>query len=209
MIVRVIWWIALAALGLVAGAAQLDREARFSPLYSLKVPQAFRGFSQFHIARLAIAGDNSQVARDEARRLIRVRPMPAEHLSVLAMAASANDDIDTTLRALEAAATRGWRDPISQKAVIEAAITDGNYEQAAQRLVAMWSLGLIDEPLRSNTSRMFETAEGRIAFSQAMPVSKRWRRNFEARNKSTIAPERLQAMLEGSEEGILDAGEAE
>lgn len=196
MIFRVIWCGSLFVLALCVSAAQIDRQARFDPEYAMLVPKPFRGFSQLHVARMAMAGDDAQIAHDQTRQLVRVRPLPAAHLTALALAASANGDGEMALRALESAASRGWREPMSQMAVVEASLLDGNYDQAAQRLVALWSVDGRRERLGSLTARMFESPEGRAAFAQVMPDTERWQRNFASQAKLDVEAEVLEQVLQ-------------
>lgn len=195
MIGRILWCAGLLGVALSVSAAQIDRQSRFDPEFSALVPDGFRGFSQVHLARAAMAGDNPQIAQDQTRELVRVRPIPAEHLSALAVAASVNGDEQTAIQALEAAASRGWREPVSQTAVVEASLLSGNYDQAAQRLIALWLVDNGQERLVNYTARLFETAEGRAAFSRFLPSSQGWRRNFVAQMKGALDPEIIEQVI--------------
>ena len=50
------------------------------------VPELFRSAAQFPIAANALAGPDPVLALSEAEKLVIRRPMPAEHLRVLAQA---------------------------------------------------------------------------------------------------------------------------
>ena len=84
--IRWLWRIALGMLSLVAIGAQLDRASYLRPELAILVPQPFRSFAQPTTALVALATGDSTTARAEAQRLVRRRPIPAEHLFTLAMA---------------------------------------------------------------------------------------------------------------------------
>lgn len=84
MIGRIMWIAALLALGLITALAQVDRSSRFDPVLAHAVPAPFRGFAQASLAGQAVAAGSGAAAADLARDLVRVRPMPAENLALLA-----------------------------------------------------------------------------------------------------------------------------
>ena len=58
---RVVWWIALGALALIAIGAQMDRQSRYSPALASHVPGAFQSFALAHEAAAALdRGDNPE-----------------------------------------------------------------------------------------------------------------------------------------------------
>lgn len=144
MIGRVAWIASLGAIALVATFAQLDRSARFAPQLAASVPAPFRGFAAEQLARQAVLAGDAEASMREARALLRARPMPAEHLALLARANLLAGNGDVALAALQAAAARGWREPFAQRAMAEAALESGDVEIAGQRIAALRSTQAID-----------------------------------------------------------------
>ncbi|MAY20103.1 MAG: hypothetical protein CL955_05750, partial [Erythrobacteraceae bacterium] len=73
----------LAGIAIVTAGLQLDRQARKTPAMAQSVPEIVRSSAQLPVAAGALSSDNPQYALAEAERLIRRRPMPAEHLRLL------------------------------------------------------------------------------------------------------------------------------
>jgi hypothetical protein len=190
MIIRVGWISALIALALVTTFAQMDRSSRFNPALAPLVPQPFRGFAQARLTEMAVQAQDGQRAQELARELVRVRPIPAENLTLLSQANLLAGDVDGGLGALELAGTRGWREPFSQRAMAQAALLVGNVEAASQRIAALMATGRleaaeIDQLLVALTT----TPEGRAALAARLAEGGHWQRNFVGRGRVMIGPE--------------------
>ncbi|WP_404480177.1 hypothetical protein [Novosphingobium sp. BL-52-GroH] len=135
-------WVALFLVAAILAAGfELDRQARKDPAVAALVPQPFRGYALETLAREAYRGGNYAAAASFARALVERRPVPAESLSLYADGLIATGDLDAALPAVELAAQRGWRDRSTQRVVILSAIQAGDWQVAAQRLLALWRQG--------------------------------------------------------------------
>ncbi|WP_271079235.1 hypothetical protein [Aurantiacibacter sp. MUD61] len=174
---RVIWIGALLALAAVVIFAQLDRASRFQPHLAPLVPRAFSGFAAEQRSREAIAAGYGETAVREASRLIARRPLPAEHLALLSLAATQNGDQALALAAMEASATRGWRVPVAQLASARAALSAERYDLAAQRIAALLSTGSLPDETHALLAELITSAEGRAAMAERYAAEGHWQAN--------------------------------
>lgn len=124
------------AIAAVAVVSQIDRSARVRPALIAYVPEGFGGFADEKAARLlSVTDPESAMARGEA--LLRQRPIEAANLSAYALAAVEADEVAQAGQALTLAAQRGWRDSYTQVTVIGSALTNQQWEVAAQRVDAL------------------------------------------------------------------------
>lgn len=177
MILRVIFTLALSALAVLVSLAQVDQQARISPSAAMMVPDFFSGNSARERSKFALQVGQPQIALEEARVQIGLRPIPAESLTVLALAALANEDAEQAELALGAASRRGWREPISQLASGQSALQQGMYDIAAKRIVALLSSGNLQEPSYMLLAQLLEEPSGRTAFAERLAVFGRWQDN--------------------------------
>ena len=190
MIARLIVTAALVGLALVAGGSQLDRTSRFAPQLAPAVPAPFRGFALSRLTEQAVAARNGAQAVALARELVRVRPLPAENLALLSQAALVNGDVPLGLAALEEAGKRSWREPLSQSALAQAALADGNAEAAALRVSALLATGTLErEVLGSLVAALTATPEGREALAARMAEKGYWQRNFGPIAEAALDPQ--------------------
>lgn len=138
MIARILWLALLSALAGVTTMLQLDRQAELSPALAPLVPQPLRGYAQARIAATGIGAKDSAAALEEARRLVQRRPVPAEHLTLLAIAQAKAGMTDQAGLTIQIAAQRGWRDPLAQEAVLRLALAAGDKPEAARRYTALF-----------------------------------------------------------------------
>lgn len=171
--------IALLALGTasVVALAELDQQSRLSPTLAPIVPASFSGNAARERSKLALQLGEADLAVAEARQQLSLRPMPAESLTILALAALQAGDEGTGSRALEAASRRGWREPISQLASAQGAFEQGQYEIASQRIVALLSTGSLPEPTVALLARLVAVPEGQEAMATRMASFGRWQGN--------------------------------
>jgi hypothetical protein len=110
---RVVWIAGLTVVAAIMAQLQFDRQA----LQDLEIGQwvgaTFRGNLQVQEVVQALGGDDPAGALGEARQLVRHRPVPAEHLALLAQACFKADEVETAALAVHIAVQRGWRDPIA------------------------------------------------------------------------------------------------
>lgn len=175
---RVAWWALLASVAVVAAFAQLDRASQRRPELVPAVPHPFRSFAQQHAALMALAGADPRAARAETERLVRIRPMPAEHLYLLALADLRGGDLVGYARAFEQSTTRGWRARPVQQAAARAALDAGNPEAAANRVAALWALDASDPAVPALTRSLLATERGRAAFAAKLAGTKVWQNSY-------------------------------
>lgn len=161
MMGRIAWFAGLLVLAAVTIGLQLDRQSALNPALAGMVPAPLRAFAQTHVAVSASEGEDAAAALSEARRLIRRRPVPAEHLALLAVAQARADMTEQAGVTIQMAARRGWREPVSQQAMLRLALAAGDEAEAARRYVALLLLSdTPDELLQELGSQLFVTPEG-------------------------------------------------
>lgn len=194
---RLVWIAVLAALGVVTTFAQLDRSSRFSPGLAPLVPAMFRGFAQQKLTEYALLSHDDEQALRLARGLVRVRPLPAENLSLLSQAAVRAGDADLAYAALEAAGGRGWREPASQLAMAHAALLVENWDGASQRIVALIAVGKLERELIDPLLLALTSHEGgRAAMSRRLAEQGHWQANFVPLAANRMPPQDYADMLE-------------
>lgn len=201
MIGRVFWLALLAALAMVATLAQLDRASRSAPAIAPLVPAPFQGFAAERLSEAAIAAEDGTAALKAATRLVHARPLPAEHLRLLAQAAALRDDQERAIAALEAATTRGWRDPVVQLAAGQSALMQGQYEAATQRLGAMFASNIAPQQRDALMAELVKSPGGRDAFARYLAVPTRGRDAAITMAGRTISPEVLAPILAQADSG--------
>lgn len=138
MIGRAIWYAVLGAIAVVTVGLQLDRQSETTPALADKVPVPLRNHAQKQLALRAIETGGSDEALAEAKRLVERRPVPAEHLSLLALAEAKAGQQQQALMTIQMAAKRGWREPLAQEAVLRLALANGDMPEAARRYAALF-----------------------------------------------------------------------
>ena len=186
--IRWLWRIALGMLALVAIGAQLDRASYLRPELAILVPQPFRSFAQPTTALVALATGDSTTARAEAQRLVRRRPIPAEHLFTLAMAEGRAGHPQLFSEAFRAASTRGWRYAPLQVAAAQAALAGGDVKGAANRVAALWAEGADNSSVEPLTKSLLEAPGGPEAFALPLAQTRVWSDNFVGRALGVASP---------------------
>lgn len=137
MIARTVWVVLCGALAFATLQLQLDRQAAREPEYARFVLEPFRANAQFIRTARELYGQDTDAALAEARILVQRRPIPAEHLTLLAGAYYQDEQIDRASLAVQFAAQRGWRDTVAQEARLRLALEAGDEAEAARRFVAL------------------------------------------------------------------------
>ena len=195
MIGRWLFRAMLVLLAVVASAVQLDQQSGRDPALAPMVPEFVSGQAARARAGAAMRSGDGSTALAEARRQLALRPMPAEGLTLLALAAVSANDEDLALEALGAAGKRGWREPIAQLASGEAALQQGEHAIAAQRAVALLATGNLTDPARNLIARLLTTPDGRAAFARQLANGGHWRANALASLGGAVAPDDWQDTL--------------
>jgi len=189
-VIRKALWLGIwLAIGLVAVFLQIDREARRKPYLAENVPTVFRGFANAQRALAALSADQSQAAFDHAAMLVRYRPVPAEHMSLLALAAAANGRDALANRAILVSAARGWRDPVAQLVVLKGAIDAGEWEVAADRLTALWAADATGEIVEEGSQLLAASPEGRKVLAARLAQDPVWRDRYLGWAAAKLPPE--------------------
>lgn len=201
MIGRVIWIALILGAAAVTSYAQLDRQARYSPALAANVPDAFRAFAQTHVTVSALQGKNPEAALQEAKRLVERRPVPAEHLRLLALAHYEAGTPNQAAVAIQLAAKRGWRDLPAQEAMLRLALEAGDGAEAARRYAAILQNNagsndvLIDlgEQVFSGDEENAEAA--RLTMTTLLASGARWQSRFIDRGARSLPPDAFVEIL--------------
>ncbi|GGE01588.1 hypothetical protein GCM10011515_21640 [Tsuneonella deserti] len=177
----------LAAIAVIAVCAQLDRASYLKPQLSVVVPKPFRSFAQPTLALIALAGGDTASAEIEARRLVRRRPMPAEHLFTLAMADLRSGRPAAFAATFRAASTRGWRYAPLQVTAAQAALASGDLAGAANRIAALWAENPTHPSSVPLTRQLLAMKGGPEAFAIPLANTHVWSSNF-VRRAASLAP---------------------
>lgn len=137
MIGRILWASLIAVLALITAQLQLDRQSAREPVFARFVADPFRANAQFVVAARALYNQETERALAETRKLVERRPIPAEHLTLLAGAYYQGQQIEPASLAVQFAAQRGWRDPVAQEARLRLALEAGDRAEGARRFVAL------------------------------------------------------------------------
>lgn len=191
MIGRFVWILLLAGIAIVTAQLQLDRQALRDPELGEMVAEPFKGNAQFTTARAALAADDPAFALEQARKLVARRPVPAEHLTLLAQAYVKAGEIEPAAQAVQIAAGRGWRDPVAQEAMARLAINAGDLPEATRRFTALMVLGVQnDELLADLADTIFAEPQGPAYDTLVTMLSEteRWKGTFLRRAPGVMPP---------------------
>lgn len=195
---RLIWWAALLVIAVVTIGLQLDKQSEANPSLAPLVPAALRNFAQTNIVAGALDGNDSALALAEARKLVRQRPVPAEYLTLLAVAQTKAGQGEAAALTIQIAGQRGWRDPLAQESVLRLALAAGDKAEAARRYAALFlsdstpdalleELGptVLDEPGGPGQQTMVTIVSG----------TERWRSVFLRRGVQVMPPAAFTAIV--------------
>lgn len=178
---RFVWYASLAIVALVTASLQIDRESARNPALAPLVPEAMRSFAQVPIAqRSAQVAGQDQSLRD-AKLLVQRRPVPAETLRILAMAQFSAGQSDAGIKTIQIAAQRGWRDPLTQSAMLQIAMSAGDEAEAARRFTALMLRPEIgDTELHDVAASLFALPDSAAALTliDILAGTERWQNAF-------------------------------
>jgi hypothetical protein len=189
MITTALWRIAIIAVTLVTIGVQFDRQARATPAIAASVPEPFRAFAQAAIAVNALQGSDPELALREAQYLVAVRPVPAEHIRLLAQAQFAAGQLADGSVTIQVAAQRGWRDPLAQEAMLRLAIAADDQAEAARRYAALFLRRDTDDAtlVEVGPAVLAEPrGPGRQTLTEIVGGGERWHNQFLRRGARTI-----------------------
>lgn len=197
MIGRIVWFAAVAAIGLLTAALQFDLRARSAPEVASLVPAPLRNYAQVQIAQQAMAGSDAALALAEAERLVTRRPVPAEYLTLLAAAQFKANQPEAGARTIQIAGQRGWRDPVAQEAVMRIALVAGDKPEAARRYAALFLREDAPEALLQTFGpQVLDDADGlgQRTFVAIVVGGDRWHATFLRRGARLMPPKAFSAI---------------
>jgi hypothetical protein len=202
MIGRIIWWAALLAMALVTAALQIDKQSEVSPELAPLVPGPLRNFAQTQLAAAAAAdGSDPAMALAEARKLVRRRPVPAEYLTLLAVAQTKAGQGEAAGLTIQIAAQRGWREPLAQESVLRLALAAGDKPEAARRYAALFLRDATPEALLEELGpAVLEATDGpgQQTMSEIVSGAERWHVRFLRRGARVMPPKAFSAIAVAS-----------
>lgn len=199
--IRAVWITLMAGIAVCAVGAELDRASRREPALTAIVPGPFRSFAQERLTTTVVRSGTPEIAIETARTLVRRRPLPSEHLSLLAIAEERNGDRAGSGLLIQAAARRGWRDSIAQQAMFDIALGAGDPAEASRRLAALWSQNEDQVPLGDLTTRLLATPQGRQAMAETLKTPGRWQKAFLSHSSENMSKELAQTIAEANRAG--------
>lgn len=185
--------------------SELDRASRRKPALAGIVPHPFRNFAQERLTLAQVRSIEPAKALDSARLLVARSPIPAEHLTLLAIAEERQGNRDASVQLIQEAAQRGWRDPIAQQAMFDIALAADDVVQASQRFAALYATHEDQAPLLEMRDRLLATARGREAFGHTLAEGGRWTTAFLRNSLRDLAPTTVQSIILAKKRGaVLD-----
>lgn len=181
----------LLALALLTTFLQLDRQSEITPALAAMVPEPLRGYAQVQIAGAAAESEDSALGLAEARRLVRRRPVPAEHLTLLALAQTRAGEVEQAGLTVQIAGQRGWREPLAQEAVLRLALEAGDKPEAARRYTALFLRGATPDALLREVGPavLDETGgPGQQTLVDIISGTDRWNEMFLRRGVKVMSP---------------------
>lgn len=197
MIGRIVWLVALLATALVTTALQVDKQSEVTPALAALVPAPFRNYAQTQIAMQAAARDDPARALTEAQTLVAQRPVPAEYLSLLAVAQVKAGQVEQAGLTIQIAGQRGWREPVAQEAVLRLALNAGDTAEAARRYAALFLRTETPDALLIELGpQVFDTPGGPSEQTLAAIVAggERWHSQFLRRGALVMPPAAFSAV---------------
>ncbi|MEE4200915.1 hypothetical protein [Erythrobacter sp.] len=201
MIGRIVWWALIATVALGTAALQLDRRSFESPALATAIPSPLRSIALQVGAREALRAGDADLALERSRNLVRQRPLPAEHLRLLAQAQFASGDLVGGSQTIQAAAQRGWRDRASQEAMLRLAIAGGADEEAVRRYTALLLLSPeSSDMLRALGPTLFDNDAqlARATMIDLLRASPRWHAPFLQRGVQLLPPQTFVDIITGA-----------
>lgn len=191
MIGRIIWALALLGVAAFTAALQLDRQSALAPELAPLVPAPVRNYAQAKLAAEALKGDDPQAALAATEELVHRRPMPAEHLTLLAVAQAKTGEAEAAAFTIQMAARRGWRDPVAQEAVLRLALQAGDKAEAARRYAALFRRQATPDKLLVTLAPQVlgePNGAGQQTFAQIVAGAPAWYEMFLQRGAQVMPP---------------------
>lgn len=203
MIGRILWWSMLAVAAVVTAGLQLDKQTEATPELATLVPAPLRNYAQTRIATEAVAADDSARALSETRELVRRRPLPAEYLALLAIALAKAGEVEQSGITIQIAGQRGWREPVTQEAVLRLALLADDPAEAARRYAALFLRAETSDALLVELGPQVFAAPGGPAettLAEIVAGGDRWHPQFLRRGAVVLPPAAFAAVTQAAME---------
>ena len=191
MIGRILWLAALLSIAVITTSLQFDRQSEAAPQIAPLAPAPFCDYAHAYIVAAALERDDPAAALDAAKELVRRRPMPAEHLTLLAAAQAKAGETDAAVFTIQLAGQRGWRDRVAQETLLRLALVAGDKAEAARRYAALFrSNATADELLIEFAPKVLGEAggAGQVTFAAILAGAPRWYEQFLQRGARVMPP---------------------
>lgn len=192
MIGRTIWFGALAVLAVLTALLQIDKQSEAAPALAQAVPSPLRDYAQTHVTLAALEAGDAAAALTEAERLVRRRPVPAEYLSLLAVAQARAGRAEQAAMTIQIAAQRGWREPLAQETLLKLALSAGDTPEAARRYTALLLSNKVPDSLLTELGpEVLGTtgSAGRAQMADIVTGGQRWHNHFLRRGQLVMPPD--------------------
>ncbi len=171
---KAVWFAVAAAVAVPVVGLELDREARRNDAVAPMVPAPFRNFALEPLIDAAYAKGDNTAGVALSREFVQRRPVPSDGMALLAYGQVQQGNEDAAVHALVLAGQRGWRNRFTQDMLVVMAFQSQDWTIAAQRLLALWRVGLTDDRLKGMTAHLLENPKGVQAFSAQLGREKDW-----------------------------------
>ena len=201
MIARSLWFAALAVIALLTSALQFDMASKQMPGLAPMIPAPLRNYAQSQIVAAKIAAADGESTVDEAKLLVRRRPVPSENLSMLAVAQAKAGLPEAAARTIQVAGQRGWRDPLPQEAVLRLALRAGDKPEAARRYAALFLNGRTPDRLLEELAPAVLGEPGGLGQQTMVAIvvgGERWHSTFLRRGVQVMPPDVFSAIAASS-----------
>lgn len=189
---RIVWLGSLLALAVLTAMLQVDKQAEVTPEVAGLVPPPLRDFAQTRVTLAALESGDPAAALAEAETLVRRRPVPAEYLSLLAIAQAKAGKAEQSTLTIQIAGQRGWREPLAQEAVLRLALDAGDMPEAARRYSALFLRTATPEALLAELGPQVlgeAGGPGRSTMTDIVSGGDRWHSLFLRRGLSVMPPD--------------------
>lgn len=201
MIGKIAWFGALLAVAVVTTFLQIDRQSAAIPALAPLVPQPLRNYAQTQIAARANQGADVAGALEQAQRLVRRRPVPAEYLTLLAVAQAKAGQAEQAALTIQIAGQRGWREPLAQETVLRLALEAGDKPEAARRYVALFLRSATPDALLVELGPQVlsdPSGPARATITDIVSGADRWHNLFLRRGAQVMPPDAFAVIASAS-----------
>ena len=175
-------------LALVIIAVNLDWQTRRDSRWATWVPTFARSEALKPLYSTAREKGNVELEVAYAREAVLKNPIRAQNLSMFGVAEANAGNQERASKILLESGARGWRDATSQSYILQLAMATGETSIAADRLKALWSIGLDGDQLERDTSLVVSSEPGRNEISKWVADEPGLAHNFLAWSAVNLQP---------------------